>query len=170
MSTKHGSKLQDELPPSSWSCSALTTVTSLSALKYSNIGALDSESSSKIQTLTLARVIAVYRCFSSEFRTLCRLWSNARGRGRFSSFSTTADTKQHHIQCIQTYWKYLYNLTCLSEAECIISWQTFKIFDRKLINDSHMYMYTTIRVPDLIYMLHTVVPLLVATLKRGHPL
>ncbi|KAL9951638.1 hypothetical protein ACROYT_G044340 [Oculina patagonica] len=56
------------------------TRTRLSFWKYSNTGARASSSSSKNQTLTLARVMAVYRNLNSELRTLCLSGSNSRGR------------------------------------------------------------------------------------------
>ena len=68
------------LPPST--SSLVIQRTNFRALKYSNIGVLFSRSASNIHTLTLARVTAVYRCFSSEFRTLCWLGSKVRALGR----------------------------------------------------------------------------------------
>ena len=75
------SGLEKSLVPPSTS-SLVIQRTNFRALKYSNIGALFSRSASNIHTLTLARVTAVYRCFSSEFRTLCWLGSKVRALGR----------------------------------------------------------------------------------------
>ena len=72
--------ISSTIPPST--SSLVIQRTNFRALKYSNIGALFSRSASNIHTLTLALVTAVYRCFSSEFRTLCWFGSKVRALGR----------------------------------------------------------------------------------------
>lgn len=63
------------------------------ALKYSNMGARFSASSSNIQTLTLALVSAVYRCLSSEHNTLC--WSGLKVKGRLDEALSSSAEYQH---------------------------------------------------------------------------
>ena len=76
---------------------------SLRALKYSNIGALFSMSSSNIQTFTRALVTAMYRCFSSAFNTLCWFGSKARGRGRFDIWITSENVNAIELITENTY-------------------------------------------------------------------